>query len=150
MIGSMLGYVASMWVLWEPAVVATSGGIAGFSQVESEIIYEARTILQSSNFKAIEQAYEAGKPVVVRIGGRIIQYEPGLPTEGISMFGKNGFVIGPKAFVSYLEVAKTVLHELYRLATSQSQVIGVTAELAAQETKAAYEFAERAVEFALK
>ncbi len=65
------------------------------------------------------------------------------------MFGENGFLIGNEAFTSSAELSKTVLHELYRLNTSASAA-GVSAELAAQETKAAFEFANRAYEELIK
>lgn len=80
----------------------------------------------------------------VNVGGRLIQYEPSLPASGMTMFGENGFLIGREAFTSPAELQKTVLHELYRLNTSTSAT-GVSAALAAQETKAAFDFAARAV-----
>ena len=79
----------------------------------------------------------------VEINGVTIQYEPGLPASGMTMFGANGFVIGPEAFARPTELTKTVLHELYRLRTTASAA-GVSAKLAAEETKAAFDFAERA------
>jgi hypothetical protein len=48
------------------------------------------------------------------------------------------------AFASEAEFTKTLLHELYRLATSASRVVGVHGELVSAETNAAYNFAERA------
>ena len=81
----------------------------------------------------------------MEVGGRIIQYEPSLTTSGMTMFGENGFVIGREAFASEAEFTKTVLHELYRLSTSQlTRGAAASGELAASETKAAYDFAERA------
>ena len=93
--------------------------------------------------QALRAAHQAGKPATVRIGGRVIQYEPGLPASGMTMFGENGFVIGREAFRGAGELQKTVLHELHRLGTSGSAA-GVSGSLAAQETKAAFDFAERA------
>ncbi len=61
----------------------------------------------------------------------------------MTMFGENGFLIGHEAFASGAELGKTVLHELYRLATSASAG-GVSRDLATKETKAAASFAERA------
>lgn len=60
------------------------------------------------------------------------------------MFGENGFLIGRETFSSDEELAKTVLHELYRLNTSASAG-GVSGELATQETAAAADFANRAI-----
>ena len=61
----------------------------------------------------------------------------------MTMFGDDGFFIGPEAFKSKAELQKTVLHELYRLNTSNA-ASGVSEVLASQETKAAYSFAEKA------
>jgi hypothetical protein len=55
---------------------------------------------------------------------------------------KNGFVLGREAFLSEAELSKTVLHELYRLTTSVAR--GTGGGLNNAETKAAFEFAERA------
>lgn len=115
----------------------------GFSSVEKGVINEARSILSSAEMAEIQAAHAAGKSVKVEIGGRVIQYEPNLPGSGMTMFGENGFLIGPEAFGKPGELGKTVLHELYRLTTSKSGS-GVSADLAAQETKAAFDFAEKA------
>ncbi|MBD9516234.1 hypothetical protein [Pseudomonas sp. PDM22] len=103
-------------------------------------------ILNSSELAKIQAAHAAGTPIEVSIGGRLIQYEPGLPASGMIKFGENGFLIGREAFSSPVELQKTVLYELHRLSTSQSSA-GVSAELAAQETKAAFEFAEKASQY---
>jgi hypothetical protein len=126
------------------ASLAAKGGIPGFTATESGIINEAQGILNSSELAKIQAAHAAGEPVTVTIGGRVIQYEPNLPASGMTMFGENGFLIGREAFTSTQELQKTVLHELYRLTTSQS-VAGVSGALAAQETKAASMFANKAV-----
>ncbi|MCO4858927.1 hypothetical protein MKD49_20730 [Herbaspirillum sp. WGmk3] len=60
------------------------------------------------------------------------------------MFGENGFLIGREAFTSTQELQQTILHELYRLTTSNS-ANGVSGALAAQETKAAADFAAKAL-----
>ena len=91
----------------------------------------------------IRAAHVAGEPLSVNVGSRLVQYEPDLPASGMTMFGENGFLIGREAFVSEAELQKTVLHELYRLNTSTSAT-GVSGALAAQETKAAFDFATRA------
>ncbi len=75
----------------------------------------------------------------------MIQYEPGLPASGMTMFGENGFLIGREAFASPQEFQQTILHELHRLTTSQSST-GVSGALATQETKAAADFAAQTVE----
>jgi hypothetical protein len=120
-----------------------AGKTIGFNAVESKIINEAKKIINSSEFAKIKDAHKAGQSVTVNIEGRIIQYEPELNASGMTMFGENGFLIGNEAFTSNAELSKTVLHELYRLNTSVSAT-GVSAELAAQETNAAFDFAIRA------
>ena len=97
----------------------------------------------SSELAQIRTAHIAGEPLSVNVEGRLIQYEPGLPASGMTMFGENGFLIGREAFTSQAELQKTLLHELYRLNTSTSAA-GASGALAAQETKAAFDFAARA------
>ncbi|WP_445656604.1 hemagglutinin repeat-containing protein [Achromobacter sp. NCFB-sbj8-Ac1-l] len=121
-------------------------GIPGFNQVESGVLNEAKAILNSSELARIQAAHVAGKPIEINIGGRLIQYEPGLPASGMTMFGENGFLIGREAFKSPAELQKTILHELHRLSTSQSSG-GVSAALASHETQAAYDFAEKAFQY---
>jgi hypothetical protein len=119
--------------------------ISGFTKMESTIIKEAQTILSSAEIATIRAAHSAGETAVVRVGGRLIQYEP-VPISGMTMFGENGFVIGKQAFASEQELAKTVLHELYRLSHSVMAKEGgaISQATAAAETQAAFEFAERA------
>ena len=121
----------------------TTNEIKGFNQTETKIINEARGILDSKEMSQIQQAHASGQPVTVVINGRIIQYEPNLPASGMTMFGENGFLIGKEAFKSQVELQKTILHELHRLNTSSS-ASGVSSSLAAKETKAAFDFAEKA------
>ncbi len=118
--------------------------IPGFTATESEIINEAQDILNSSELAKIQAAHAAGQPVAVNVGGRLIQYEPGLPASGMTMFGENGFLIGREAFTSPQELQQTILHELHRLTTSNS-ASGVSGALATQETKAAADFAAKAL-----
>jgi hypothetical protein len=124
---------------------AAPARISGFSDTEWAVINEARSILESPDMARIRAAHESGQSITVVIKGRIIQYEPDLPASGMTMFGENGFLIGREAFASKAELSKTVLHELHRLATSQSAG-GVSGILATEETAAAATFAERAFE----
>lgn len=122
---------------------AATDALAGFSAAERTVIGEAKQILSSPEMMQIRQAQALGKDIVVKIGGRVIQYEPGMPASGLTNFAEKGFVIGREAFTSEAELTKTILHELYRLRTSvlrgSADTAGVTVE-----TKAAFEFAERA------
>ncbi len=119
---------------------------SSFSATEKEIIGEAKTILSSNQMSAIREAHEKGASLTVKVGGRTIQYEPGLPASGMTMFGENGFLIGREAFRNSTEINKTVLHELHRLHTSSALKTGVSGSQVSAETQAAFDFAERAAQ----
>ena len=121
----------------------SESALDAFTQPERAVINEAKGVLDSKEFAKIRAAQADAKSVTVKIGSVTVQYEPGLPASGMTMFGEEGFLLGPEAFASRTELTKTVLHELYRLRTSASSG-GVSADLAAQETKAAFGFAEKA------
>ncbi|HVJ54889.1 MAG TPA: hypothetical protein VM689_20685 [Aliidongia sp.] len=118
-------------------------GLGSFSTAEIAIVSETQSILEAPEFAQLAAAHEAGDSLVVHIGGRLIQYEPNLPASGMSLFGENGFLLGPEAFASTSELKQTILHELYRLTFSRAAG-GVSGELATQETHAAASFAARA------
>jgi hypothetical protein len=119
--------------------------LAGFSATEKGIILEVRAFLKSPQIAQIRQAQALGKSITVKIGGRLIQYEPGLNASGMTMFGENGFLIGRQAFTSEAEFVKTLLHETYRLTTSAiGRGAGATAATVQAETDAAFTFADRA------
>jgi hypothetical protein len=124
-----------------------AAGEAGFTAQEAGILAEANTILDSAGLAQIAEAHAAGESLTVQIGTRIVQYEPGLNASGMTMFGEDGFLIGNEAFATEGELAKTVLHELFRLGTSITPEAGVSAATAAAETEAAAGFAARAYEF---
>lgn len=134
---------AEAQALKEAATIGSARLIPGFTAVESQVINEAQQIISSPQFSRLQEVFKAGRPVTVNIGGRLIQYEPDMPTSGMSFFEGGGFYIGREAFKSPAELQKTVLHELYRLATTQSSN-GVTGKLASTEASAAYTFADRA------
>lgn len=96
----------------------------------------------------LREAFEAGG-AELRIGGRTILVDPGIPSSGFTLFGENGFAVGREAFVSDAELTKTLLHETYRLEFSRAAA-GVSGELAAAETNAAFTFADRAFEAVFK
>ena len=121
--------------------------IPGYTQTESNIVNEAKGILDLPEFSKIRDAYANNTDgVVVNIEGRSIQYEPTMPSAGMTDFNNNGFFVGPEAFKSEEEVGKTVLHELHRLYTS-GYANGVSGELVAKETSEASDFADRAITF---
>ena len=109
-----------------------------FSATEVAVINEVRGI----SLSALQTAFEAGG-AELRIGGRIILVDPGVPASGMTLFGENGFILGREAFASMTELRKTLLHEMYRLYSSQAAA-GVSAGVAKTETSAAASFAERA------
>jgi hypothetical protein len=132
--------------------VAAAEGTAVAVSTEQAIVAEARGVLSSPEMMQIRAAQAAGESVAVRIRGRLIQYEPGFPYSGLTNFEQNGFVLGRYSFSSQAELTKTLLHELYRLETSQlgrgvvpEQAAGMQ-EIVSAETEAAANFAEEAFE----
>ena len=125
-----------------PAAAADSA-LAGFSTAEKAIINETRQILASPEMMQIRQAQGLGKEITVRIGGRLSQYEPNWPFSGMTNFEANGFTMGRESFSSESELVKTILYELHRLTTSVARG-SAGGGINNAETKAAFEFAERA------
>ncbi len=122
---------------------------ATFTASERAIIREASAMLGSAEFAAIRAAHAAGQSITVNIGGRVVQYEAGLTfSQAMTLSEVNGFVIGPRAFSSSLETAKTVSQELFRL---ESGTLGYAQAggYATEATAAAFEFAEQAGKFVL-
>lgn len=118
--------------------------LKGFTATENVVIREVRGMLASEKLHILREAYKAGKPARVLINGRTVQYEPELLASGMTMFGENGFYIGPKAFSSSAELTKTLLHELHRLATRTIRTGGASQAGVTTETEAAFALAERA------
>lgn len=77
------------------------------------------------------------------IRGVAIDYISSLPGSGFSN-RPYGFVMGPEAFGSEAEVQKTILHEMYRVRVDLIGQHGYSAEVGSQETRQAFDFAERA------
>ena len=134
-----------------PAGLALYGrGIARVTRqddcpVEQAIIDEVRRLIASPEMTQIRRAYNEGVSLMTRSGGRLIQYEPGLPASAMTLFGEKGFVLRPEALASEGELIQICLHELYRLATSQLGSGGAaSSHLAENETQAAFAFAQRA------
>ena len=112
----------------------------GLDEVEMRIVDEVRKIPLGQ----LRAAFDAGGRELI-FGGRTIIVEPSMPASGMTLFGENGFVLGREAFTSHPELIKTLLHEIFRLTTSQS-TLGVAGGLATDETNAAFSFAQRAWE----
>jgi hypothetical protein len=111
--------------------------------LEKMILKEAQIIFSSKELQLLKEAHNTGKPLTLRISGRIVQYEP-INISGMTLFEEGGFLIGKEAFITVEETKKTLLHELYRLHSSTSSV-GISGELASRETGAAWAFAEKFV-----
>jgi hypothetical protein len=102
-------------------------------------------MIASSEMGQVQRAYRKGVSLMVQMGERLVLYEPGLPASGMTLFGEDGFVLGPEALVSQAELIQTCLHELYRLTTSQiGRGAASSRDLVEAETQAAFEFAQRA------
>jgi hypothetical protein len=115
----------------------------GLSEAEQGIATGAKDIFHSPEFEAIQQAHASGQATEVEINGVKVLYEPELPASGMTLFGEHGFIVGPEAFQSEEELAKTIAHESFRLATSTSSG-GVPGRLVLSETIDAAAFAEKA------
>lgn len=133
--------------------------ITGFTRAESKVISEAGIFYKSDALKLIRQAHLEGKPVKIQFDGKTIQYEPSLPmTEGYSAMtisptqldpitlkpmGESGWIFGPRAFMTEVELKKTILQEMHRLNFSDIvKGTGADKDVAAWTTKNAFEFAE--------
>jgi len=110
------------------------------------VMIRAYQILSSPGFARIQQAASQGVYAAEEFGDEIITYEPDLISEGYS-WAEEGFHMGARAFASYGEQVKTVLHELYRLYTSN--LIGVEGfqEGATAETQATVQMVETMFRF---
>lgn len=143
--GSTNGFAGNGKILVTGAVAAgilvvpgglTPGGQAAFIR--------AYKIYTSPEFEQLRTAYLSEESVEVSINGTTIIYEPSLPAAegyaGMTLFGENGFVLGPRAFTSEADLARTILHECYRLENSASSE-GVSGSMATEETADAHDFA---------
>jgi hypothetical protein len=140
------------WYGGRAALLGISGAIRyrlAFSAAERALISEARALLSSAGFAEIRAAHAAGQNAIVNIGGRTVQYEATYTYSQAMTIGEaNAFVLGPRAFASPLETAKTIGHELFRL---QSGTLGYAeaGQYSRVATDAAYGFAERAGSYIL-
>jgi hypothetical protein len=119
----------------------------GLTGAEAKIADEGLQVLENPMFVRLYRAFKSGTATEVRIEGKTIVHEPNVPagTSGMTLFGENGFVMGPRAFTSRLETVKTVLQELFRLRTSDIAGAAAADGSVAAETEAAHAFADKAV-----
>jgi len=118
----------------KPALTAT----------ERSVLAEATRFFKPEIMSKIEAAYKSGVPTYVSVGGRKILIEPTAPFSGFTNFEGKTFAIGKDAFSSPEELRKTVLHELYRLKTS-NVASGLSGAMSTSETNAAFNFAEKGI-----
>jgi RHS repeat-associated protein len=103
-----------------------STALSGLSRLEKSLVSEANSILNSKKFEIIKNAFEKGTSAEVKIGGRLIQYDPNWTySQAMTLHESNGFLLGPKAFVSSEETGKSLIHELFRLRTQKGIAVGV-------------------------
>lgn len=125
--------------------IAIARALPGLTKVETGITQSAKKIMRAHDFKKGLAAMEAGENSEVIIDGIKVVFQSDGPFSGFTLFGENGFVIGKEALKSSDEIAKTVLHECYRLATSTTRSdTGVSQGLLTQETENVVNFVERA------
>ena len=100
------------------------------TKLETKIVDEANVILNSKEFDLIQKAYQSGTETSVKIGERIVAYNPETAGSSITMHASpfhegSGFQLGPKAFESTTELKKTLIQELFRLNTQNTLELGV-------------------------
>jgi len=136
--------------LLKPAASVTTTGL---SALESKIVDEANSLLNSKEFGLIQHAYETGTETSVKIGDRIINYNPETPGSAITLqptpfHEGSGFQLGPEAFKSTIELKKTFIQELYRLNTQGVGQIGV--DVTRQFTDDAFNAGEKLNQYVIK
>lgn len=115
--------------------------------IEIEIVNEAKLILSSKKMNALKSAFRKGNAKEFKINGRVIIVEPDLPYSGMTISEESGFLLGKEAFSSNEELTKTILHELYRLKTSNIIFWGsATRKDITEETGNALAFADYSYE----
>ena len=102
--------------------------------------------MEAPKFAQLRCAYNAGQGTTVNINGYNVQYAPGMPSvfRAMTNFDANGYALGPGAFSSQEELAKTVFTETYRLNMSVVRGTASADGEVARESAAAYAFADRA------
>ena len=141
----VLGEIRALRTALFAEKVFQNAGAKVFTTAEEAIIAEAKQIYNSAEFAQLRAAQQAGKTLRVTINGRIIQFQAGEKFCGLAIQEWNGFAIGEDAFYSEEELQKTMFHELLRLQPGGIVSAGsVAVGEGDKETKACYEFAEKA------
>ena len=127
-----------------PVPPSVEAPLHGFSPTESRIVEELKKIYESPQMDVLRKAHAEKRAIQVEIEGQLILYEPDAPVEGMTVDG--ALLIGPKAFVSEREIARTIGHELYRLRTGQT---GVDAQHVRRATDLSQDFGNRAGDYVI-
>ncbi|AEW00281.1 hypothetical protein A4D02_23420 [Niastella koreensis] len=130
-------------------ITGVTGKIAGqllgiiprLTAVESNILKQTKSILNSKEFEIIKNAHEKGISAEVKINGGTVLYDPEFTYgEAMTLHSEGGFMLGPKAFTAPGGVERTVLWEVTRLKTQN------TGSLGADQTKGFTQSAEQTSE----
>jgi len=121
--------------------------ISGFSKVETDVLNQAKNILNSKEFKAGIDGMCEGQCSEALIDGIPVVFQADAPFSGMTLFQEGGFVVGQEALKSSDEISTTVLHETFRLWTSNSKSGGVGQDLITNETSNVVDFLNRALDW---
>ena len=127
------------------AKLVTSRVLKALETEDRLILNWVWTVLKSPQLNTFRTAMQQGVSAEMTIGGRTIIFVPELNAYGLGIglgAGEEGMLIGRTAVGSLEALTKTLIHEAYRLATTNA-ARGVSAELAASETTAAWTASER-------
>jgi hypothetical protein len=141
--GSMLEAAASNGIVKQPPKLSPN-----FTEPESQIISEVIEFKNSKAFLEIQKAHVEQRTVEVEFNGMKVLYQHDYThSEGFGL-GPNEFMIGPRAFLSNEELAKTLLHERFRNHQDPHTTLRVGESTIF--TKNAFNFAEEAYNHVLK
>ncbi|TXB58097.1 RHS repeat-associated core domain-containing protein [Phaeodactylibacter luteus] len=140
LLGHMLGFA-----LPSSKLMTASKALPGLSKAETGIANTAKGIMDSKAFKAGIEGMKNGTNSEITVNGVKVVFQADGPFSGFTLFGENGFVVGREALQSSDEIAKTVLHETYRISTSTAKSGGgVSQGMVTKETNDVMKFVERA------
>jgi RHS repeat-associated protein len=148
--GNILGAVAGMYLGGRMMPARTGMAVSlgrsspnVFLADEWEIIIETRQIIASPEFGQLRNAARSGNVGQITVGGRLVQFEPGIKDFGLSFVGESDIYLGIAAFKSEPDLIKTMLHEIYRTRKGQGGVRGVSGTLAKEETIDTWNWVDR-------
>ncbi len=96
------------------------------SALETSILSQSKSIINSKEFESIKTAYEKGIAAEVKIKGTTVVFDPNWTySEAMTLHSEGGFLLGPKAFTAKGGVEQTILWEVARLKTQSTGLLGV-------------------------